>query len=57
MGGLMALAQGADMAPYWMSFVSVPDVDGSVEVAREIEGAVDRRFTGCCVLGDEGPER
>ena len=57
MGGLMALAQGADMAPDWMSCVSVVDVDASVEVAREIEGAVDRRFTGCCVLGDEGHER
>ena len=53
----MALAQGADMAPYWMSSVSVPDVDASVEVAREIEGAVDLRFTGHCVLGDEGHER
>lgn len=39
-GGLMALAQGADMHPYWMSYVSVPDVDASVEVARELEGEV-----------------
>ncbi len=39
-GGLMALAQGADMPPYWMSYVSVPDVDASVEAAKELQGEV-----------------
>ena len=39
-GGLMALAPGVDMPPYWMSYVSVPDVDAAVGCARDLGGEV-----------------
>lgn len=39
-GGLMALAPGVDMPPYWMSYLSVPDVDLAVDAARRVGGEV-----------------
>ena len=39
-GGLMALEQGVDMPPYWMSYVSVPDVDAAIASARRLGGEV-----------------
>lgn len=39
-GGLMKLAAGVDMPPYWMSYLSVPDVDETLEQARRLGGQV-----------------
>lgn len=39
-GGLMALAPGVDMPPYWMSYLSVPDVDAAVSTATRLGGEV-----------------
>jgi predicted enzyme related to lactoylglutathione lyase len=39
-GGLMALAPGADMPPYWMSYLSVPDVDAAIATAKRLGGEV-----------------
>lgn len=39
-GGLMALAPGVDMPPYWMSYLSVPDVDAALEAAKGFGGEV-----------------
>lgn len=39
-GGLMALAPGVDMPPYWMSYVSVADVDAAVGSAKDLGGEV-----------------
>ena len=39
-GGLMALEQGVDMPPYWMSYVSVPDVDAAIVSAKRLGGEV-----------------
>lgn len=39
-GGLMALADGVDMPPYWMSYLSVPEVDLAVDAARRFGGEV-----------------
>ena len=39
-GGLMALAPGVDMPPYWMSYLSVPDVDAALAAAKRLGGEV-----------------
>ncbi|MDP1829076.1 MAG: VOC family protein [Archangium sp.] len=39
-GGLMALAPGVDMPPYWMSYLSVPDVDAALAAAKGFGGEV-----------------
>lgn len=39
-GGLMALAPGVEMPPYWMSYLSVPDVDLAVDAAKRFGGEV-----------------
>ncbi len=37
-GGLMALEKGVDMPPYWMSYVSVPNVDAAVSSSKKLGG-------------------
>ena len=48
-GGLMALADGVEMPPYWMSYLSVPEVDLAVDAAK--------RFGGEVVWGSAGINR
>lgn len=37
-GGLMKLPAGVEMPPYWMSYVSVPDVDAAMTRAKQLGG-------------------
>jgi len=39
-GGMMALAPGIDMPPYWMGYASVPDVDAAIASAKKLGGEV-----------------
>jgi uncharacterized protein len=39
-GGMMAIAPGTDMPPYWMSYLSVPDVDAAIATAKRLGGEV-----------------
>lgn len=39
-GGLMKLAAGVDMPPYWMSYLSVPEVDEALGTAKRLGGEV-----------------
>ena len=39
-GGVMKLATGVDMPPYWMSYVSVSDVDLTLQHAQHLGGQV-----------------
>lgn len=39
-GGMMKIPDGADMPSYWMSYVSVPDVDQAMNTAQSLGGAL-----------------
>lgn len=39
-GGLMALEKGVDMPPYWMSYLSVPNVDAALRSAKKLGAEV-----------------
>lgn len=39
-GGLMALAEGVEMPPYWMSYLSVSEVDLAADAAKRFGGEV-----------------